>query len=739
MEFSYLFRALLRRKWIILLSVAAALVTAYLVTRNYKSEYKSTAQLSTGFTASQELKLSNENFNIPQIDVKFNNVIENITSAQVLSLVSFHLLLHDLQSPDEAFTPSGNKLQKAKMDKQTAVLLLSAHLDSVSVLSPSVPAENALINLLTSYHYNPEAIMDNLKAERFQKTDYINIEYRSDKPILSAFIVNTLCDEFRRFYAVSEQGRADKSLTRLDSLFNVKKAILDQKQRAKEDFMSANGILDVNLEGSSKLTQISGLETQLTDERGVAKDASYRVGQLDDMIKAAKNPGTSSAETPGNITGTAGSNSDYIRLRKQYEQLLTEYNQKGGNDTAIRRRLDNISQSMSKLDLVENHGSQETSGGQNGTTLSELEQKRIDAQATLEASNQKISSMETRLSELRAGLTGMAAKGVNLGQYDKEIQMASAEYTAAKDQINIARNTYDNKPVFRQTILGEPSSVPEKSKKIMVISVSGVGVLLLSCLIIILLELFDHSIKTPAQFHHLTDLPLLGTINRIKLSPHENVLEKTGSFNADEKQRDNTFLELLRKLRYEIEASNKKVILFTSTEPQQGKTMLIQSISFILSLGKKKVLIIDTNFCNNDLTKNTGAEPVLEKFDLNGGVFDRNEIAKLATHSAVSGVDIIGCQGGDYTPTEILPKNHLLNYLGQVKQEYDFIFMEGAPLNGYTDTMELINYADGLIIVFSADSTLTSADRQSIQFLDQHKDKFIGAILNKVDADNLEI
>jgi Mrp family chromosome partitioning ATPase len=233
-------------------------------------------------------------------------------------------------------------------------------------------------------------------------------------------------------------------------------------------------------------------------------------------------------------------------------------------------------------------------------------------------------------------------------------------------------------------------------------------------------------------------LPLLGTVNKIKFKK-ETVLESISTYNEEEKRRDNTFLELLRKLRYEIESSNKKIFLFTSTEPQQGKTMLIQALSFILNLGKKKVLIIDTNFCNNDLTVANKANPVLETFELNGKPFDNNHLNNLVSPTVVTGVNIIGCAGGDYTPSEILPRNHLLLHLDKLKDEYDFIFLEGAPLNEFTDTKELLPYADGLIAVFSAEKNFTAADKESIRFLEENRNKFLGAILNKVDDDHLEL
>ena len=103
------------------------------------------------------------------------------------------------------------------------------------------------------------------------------------------------------------------------------------------------------------------------------------------------------------------------------------------------------------------------------------------------------------------------------------------------------------------------------------------------------------------------------------------------------------------------------------------------------------------------------------------------------------GVEVIGCKGGDYTPSEILPKNHLLNYLQELTSFYDFILLEGAPLNDYTDSKELAQYVDGVIAIFSANTSIKQIDKESIAFLHELGDKFTGAVLNGVREDYLEL
>lgn len=742
MEISYVFRALMRRKWIIIISTVVALVAAFFFTKNAKKKYNSFAQLSTGFTVSEEIKLSDERFNLPQIDAKFSNAIENITSPKVLSLLSYRLLLHDLKDPKPFTTLTEKEKEKEKalkVDKAAMTRLLQNKLDSIQILSPTIPEENKLQSLIDLYKYSTGSITASLKVARYQRTDYINIDYTSENPYMSAFAVNTLCSEFKRFYGFDQRERTDVSIVALDSVVKAKKAALDLKIAQKNQFMSSEGVVDVGLQGSSNLGQVSTYESQLIEEKANESNLSFQVAELQTLIQNARAKGVTVIASPDAKPGTTSSNYEYLQLKKQYNDLNDEYLKKGGNDTELKAKIDEVNRKIQRLSLNSGGRTGGTGASQEGViSVDELVQRKIGFEGQLKATRQKIGAIQSRISQLNGGLKGIASKGANIQQLDKEIEMAQVDYRDASDKYNLALNINSPMPgIFKQTISGEPALRPEPSKRMMMMAVAAVVAFVLSSIVVIAIEFFDQSVKTPSQFQRLTNLHLLGTVNRVKLQ-NNNILDRVTIFDGKE-NRDNIFRELLRKLRYELENSRKKIYLFTSTEPQQGKTTLIQSLAYSLSLSKKKVLIIDTNFCNNDLTIATKATPMLEKFSVNGKPFETKDINSYITKTAAEGVDIIGCEGGDYTPSEILPKNHLLNYLDQLREEYDYIFMEGAPLNGYTDSKELVGYADGLVAIFSAEAVFSAADRESIAFLNENKDKFIGAILNKVQESNLNL
>jgi len=70
---------------------------------------------------------------------------------------------------------------------------------------------------------------------------------------------------------------------------------------------------------------------------------------------------------------------------------------------------------------------------------------------------------------------------------------------------------------------------------------------------------------------------------------------------------------------------------------------------------------------------------------------------------------------------------------------YDYILLEGAALNEHSDSKELSKYAEGIIAVFSADTTINQLDKESIQFLNGSGDQFLGSLLNKVEEESIDI
>src|SRR5215211_4605482 len=221
MDFSYLFRILMKRKWIIISATLIAAAVAYFLTLNQPNKFRSTAQVATGYTTYDPVRL-NENADNFQQETKFNNAVVTFKSPAVVNLLSYQLILHDLRQPPFAVLTEEEK-------------------------------KKAFQNTLK----------DNLDVGRYQRSDFLNISYVSTEPALSAFVVNTAYDQFIRYYGTNRGKTISQSVDTLKKIMDKKKQILDEKNR----ILQQAGIGSSELSSNGNLSIISNLENQLTSEK----------------------------------------------------------------------------------------------------------------------------------------------------------------------------------------------------------------------------------------------------------------------------------------------------------------------------------------------------------------------------------------------------------------------------------------------------------------------------------------
>lgn len=728
MDLVYLFNSLMRRKWLILTSTLLAIAIAFLFTMNQKRLYKSEAQIATGFTTGDQVKLKDESFNIYEIDVKFNNVMEILRSPKVVGMLSYSLMIHDLENPKQQYRviPSDDRKAISALGlNMTAVLaMLHEKYDKQELLSSTKPEERKIIELLRLYKYDQDALRKTLYTDRVSRTDFIDIQYRAGNPDLAAYVVNQLCVEFFRNFESSRTQQTAVSIQTLQKLMEQKKAELD----LKIDNMKTQGGVDVSVENTSRLEQISNYDNRIADEKSILNQATLGLSLVTKQLQDANAHQSQITAASNAVSG------EISNLRNQMNAAYTDYVNKGSSDQDLFNKYQKL-----KADYKNKLSSLSTTTGTTGSgpSIADLQQKKNDLEIQIQSSTTNIASYQQKIRELNSSLGASASRGATNVALQKELDLAQQEYEDIKSRYDAMQNNKvapgDN---LRQILYGQPAVEPEPSKRMIILGLAGMSALMLCCLIIIFLEYIDVSIKTPSIFQKNVPLKLIGTLNHLKLKQRTlfNIFTNPSESNRNE----NVFRENVRKLRYEIESSGANIFLFTSIRPGEGKTTVLEMISQSLLKSGKKVLLIDANFPNNSLTRNFEAAPHLEEMAKDPSTANVAQLKRMITYSE-TGIAIIGCEGGNYTPAEILPTPNVLNHLAALIPDFDFIFLEAASLNRRSDARELLQYVQKVAIVVSSRSSVKQTDKESIQFLKQLHHKFAGAILNDIAFENLDL
>ncbi|MEJ0031873.1 MAG: Wzz/FepE/Etk N-terminal domain-containing protein [Bacteroidota bacterium] len=202
MDFLHILKILQRKTWVLItFPLLTIIVTGALLSRMDK-KYKSTAQIATGFTTNDAVKLKDDSDNPFEVSTNFTNIIESMNSIPVMSLVSYRLVLHDLESnkPFRKYKPSKDgELQVKPADLASAKTEFQERLKNFKPLNSSDERDRVLFEILKGYEYDYESFKKELWIRRVSTSDFISVDYTSEDAYLSALAANAVCEEFIRY------------------------------------------------------------------------------------------------------------------------------------------------------------------------------------------------------------------------------------------------------------------------------------------------------------------------------------------------------------------------------------------------------------------------------------------------------------------------------------------------------------------------------------------------------------
>lgn len=741
MDLLVLAKVLLRKAWILIVVPLIAGAAAFIFTMDMPQTYQAVSQISTGYTTNDQVLLTDEKFSIRDADVRFNNLLNMMNSAIARNFVSYRLLLHDLNPVEVPYhRPDPQTFSATLEEKERVRKIIEERLRDLRPLAASDKDYPLLRKYLTAYGYTYADIEANLAITRIPGTDFIQIAYSSDKPGISALAANAFTEEFIRYHSSLKTTRGGESVEFLKQVVDEKKRELDSKLETQLAYKSRNNVLNPQGESDVRFNQLATLESQRDQIRTNVHRYELTIQRLNEDIRNASAPVTS------------GNNEKIVELKERIRRLNDRYVTGGLRDQKLADSLANLREQLRVQ--IDNSSRAGTTLG-TGVTISDLQVQLKDARINLQVEKENLQMIEDKIRDVQYNISGYASKEARLEAIQKEVDLAMKEYQAATDKYNEAKNRMVDDNTLRQVLVAVPPAYPETSKRLIIIGLAVVTSLALCFFVIVGLELIDGSIRTPERFKRMVGLPLAGSLNKIDARSF-NIRSYFNQENGSEEIE--MFKSLLRKIRHEVESLNAKVILFTSPKTGDGKTFLMFCLSYVLSLVNKRVLIIDTNFKNNSLSQILGRnQSDLKVLDskkhrlltsANGhtrpehesGEYDRENSYDLINPTKYKNIYIVGnAGGGSESPAEILSGRDFNNLIGTLADSFDYILLEGAALNNFPDTKELVRYADKVVAVFAAESAVKQLDRESIYYLKSLGKKFAGAILNRVDTKDLKL
>ncbi len=257
-----------------------------------------------------------------------------------------------------------------------------------------------------------------------------------------------------------------------------------------------------------------------------------------------------------------------------------------------------------------------------------------------------------------------------------------------------------DEPLFMGQVSPRPNSI--------ITTAVAVG-FLLPFGILFLLSLFRYKIEGHDDVVDLTSLPVIADV-AMASDTAKGVAGVVVHANKNT-QMDEIFRSLRTNLQFMLQG-DQKVILITSSTSGEGKTFIAANIAVSFALLGKRVLL-----CGLDIRK-----PALGRLL---GLADRKQgITPLLTRDSVTldelrqqvvpsgvadGLDLLLAGPVPPNPTEMLAREVFPQIIDLMRQQYDYIIFDTAPVGLVSDTLQIARHADVSVVVCRADYTPRSS------------------------------
>jgi len=692
---------------LIVVPIATIIITFFLV-RNLPDSYVSQAQIATGIVdETRQTSLTQETPQAQQIVQEFSNLLAMIKMKRILDQVSYQLMIHDLSSTP--FRKPSNLLSKLTAQQRLSIRSSYVNLyNSNTALNLYNKGQKDLYDLMVSMRYDSESLKDRIQAYRLGDSDFIVIMMESEDPDLSAFIVNTLSSEFIKYYSKAVKVNQVKTSDFLKDLLAQKSDSLVAKMNSLRDYKVKNRVL--NLDEQSKQLYARIIDYENKRQEAVQQTSSF-AGALNE-IDAKFNP----FERKYLESALSGINQDIMSTKDEISQLYDLY-YKNDLEEHYKKSIDSLSRILERQ-----IGKSSDAYITNPLSAKQsLVEQKITLETQLDISRYSINSLERELKGLNSQFDQLVPREADVQRLGMDIDIASKEYSDILSKYNQSNleNAFDVKlNVVQQAMSG----LPQPSKKMLLVLISGIISAVFCLLVFFIIYYFDNSIISAKELANVTQMPVLGSLRNLTSGPL-NLADIWANKNG---LKSNTeFKKQLRSIRYEIENEiSQKVIALSSLDVAEGKTLLALSLAFAWKMTNHKVLLIDGNFANQELSKAATDSIYLEDF-IQGGV------SLGSNHIQEGSVYIMRNKGGDKALLELDLQQNIQAKIDQLKAIFDIIIIDTSSQDDMNNVKEWMLFCDGVIGVFKSGQVLTEHKKSFVAYLKEHS-LFKGWILNSV-------
>ena len=681
-----LIQALTVRRWTILGTVIAAMTIVTLIVLQMTPIYSASTLIMVGQRENKVIDVESVLAGLPNDTATIENQIQILKSWTLAERVIKKLKLdHDAEF-------SGSK-RSMGFGLDTIMSFIGGR-ERPAAPTPSGAVDPAILKRFAA----------NMTVAAQGRSSVIRVSFDSPDRVKAAAITNAIADQ----YIVDQLETKFEASKRASDWLNERLAQLAEQVRvaesAVEQYKSANGLSGSTDGNSATSQQMTDLNAQIVLARSnlAEQDAKFRQvntlyhsgGGIDSIAEVLNSP---------LISQLRGQQADLIRKEAE---LATKYGERHPQMIALKDERANLDK---KID--------------------EEVRRFIQNQANqVNVARARLASLEESLKTMQTTAGGEGQVRIKLRELQSEAEssrtlyqsiLGRAKETQDKDQIQMP----DGRRLDAAAVPRE-ASFPNKT---LILGITLFGSTVLGILFALLLERLDNGFRTGAEVERVVRVANLAVIPTVARGRDvaERVVQKPLS----------AFTEALRSLHAGVQLSNvdqpPKVVLVTSSVPNEGKTSIAVSLGRLAARGGARVILVDGDLRHPSVARQFGdRKPEAGLIDVLTG---KRDLATILQRDPISPLEFLPVAAPPSNPADLISSQALKNLMDVLRLHYDLIILDAAPMLPVADTRLLSRLADKVVYVVHWDKTPREAVISGLKMLRDAGADIAGTVLNQAD------
>jgi capsular exopolysaccharide synthesis family protein len=653
---------------------------------------------------------------------KYWTILNRRWLATLLITISVFIIAQLAASLKKPIYLAEGKLRFQRSNTTSSITGLGAEIGKLDPLMEQNNPLNTEVEVITSYPIiettikrlnlkdsqgftlKPQLFLKNLVVKEVKGTNVIQISYNDTNPQIASQVVNEIIKVYLEQNLSSRRAEASAARQFIEKQLPKAELVVRQAESKLADFKEKNKIISLEEEASKAVQVIGDLQLRINDIQSqlanvesqyqvVIRQLGMNPKQALTMTSISQIPGVQDILKEIQQLQSQLANRQTI-LQENHPQIIDLQDKIASLNKVVDKR---INQSIGRNNLQ----------AEGNLQLSILQQQLSSKLVELESNRLGLANQANSLLKLqfiyKQRLNTLPKLEEQQRQLERKLQAGQSTYSLLLQKLQESRIA-ENQNLGNATRISDAQVPDEPISSVMISYLSSALMsILAACMTIYILEMKDKSIKTIDEAKELLELTLLGVIpTATKWKKTSKNHQANESYSQRIIIRDfprSSISEAYRMLRANLNfiSADKelKVIVVTSSVPQEGKSTVAANLATAMAQMDRQVLLID-----GDLHRPVQHKiwDVINNQGLSNLIFKQEETTAIIK-KVMPNLDILTSGIVPPSPASLLDSQRMATLMANFSDKYDFVIVDTPALNVAADAVTLGQMADGVLLV----------------------------------------